>query len=68
MEIQSELNLQFRHNTKTLAALLLALAQAKNEATKLYILPHHRADGDAIGSAFGLNIACQKLGLKVRCC
>lgn len=64
MEIQSELNLQFRHNTKTLAALLLALAQAKNEATKLYILPHHRADGDAIGSAFGLNIACQKLGLK----
>lgn len=35
--------------------------QLDEQVSKVYILPHHRADGDAIGSAFGLKLALEKL-------
>lgn len=35
--------------------------QLDEQVCKVYILPHHRADGDAIGSAFGLKLALEKL-------
>lgn len=59
----NELCLQFRANTLALAELFIQQGkQAGVTPPRLYILPHHRADGDAIGSSFALKLALDKLG------
>lgn len=58
-----ELCLQFRANTLALAELFIQqVKQAGANSPQLYILPHHRADGDAIGSSFALKLVLDKLG------
>lgn len=62
-ELQNALLLEFRQNTEALAAFFWHEGQklAEKKPT-IYILPHHRADGDAVGSAFALQIALERLG------
>lgn len=66
MELKEpQLQWHWRRQTLLLAEHLLKIkaeAAAKGEKVHFYILPHHRADGDAIGSAMALQRALCREG------
>lgn len=70
MELKEpQLQWHWRRQTLLLAEHLLKIkaeAAAKGEKVHFYILPHHRADGDAIGSAMALQRALCRRALPLR--